>query len=61
VRDLRQLYATGALRPATPVQEFERMAGLAKDRNDPADPESLPKSDLVGKLIDEKKLPQERE
>lgn len=55
------MYATGALRPATPVQEFERMVGLAKGRNDPTEPESLPKSDLGGKLIDEKKLPQERE
>lgn len=58
---MRQLYATGALRPETPVQEFERMAGLAKGRNDPTAPEDLPKSDLGGKLIDEKKLPQERE
>ena len=55
------MYATGALRPATPVQEFERRAGLVKGRNDPTAPESLTKSDLGGKLIDEKKLPQERE
>lgn len=55
------MYEIGALRPATAVQEFERMAGFVKGRDDPAAPQDLPKSDLGGKLIDEKKLPQERE